>query len=339
MSYYLGIPIWSLDGEKLAVTENDDHLGLVVSGVDEEAKNVDRNIDQARQVLFTILGNIFSYKCKTSQRVLYHIWTIFVNPVVRSGLAALPIRPAIVKTLTTFHHKVLRGILKFSKASPVAPLYFLLGELPLEAALHLDILTLFWCIWANPQTKIFDIVKYLLMMAGTSSVTWSAHIRILFQLYNLPDPLLLLSGAPWPKERWKMTVKTAVTTHTEAIWRKKAAANSKLGFLNVQALGLSRKVHPVLLGVLTTQEVLQSRVHVRMLSGDYPCSAYIGNDQQMNRYCKLCQSLHPYNPAPVEDMVHLIARCRATADTRNRVLPALLNLVSKHFPNKHKICA
>ena len=129
-----------------------------------------------------------------------------------------------------------------------------------------------------------------------------------------------------------MTVKTAVTTHTEAIWRKKAAANSKLCFLNVQALGLSRKVHPVLLGVLTTQEVLQSRVHVRMLSGDYPCSAYIGNDQQMNRYCKLCQSLHPYNPAPVEDMVHLIARCRATADTRNRVLPALLNLVSKHFP-------
>ena len=173
MSYYLGIPIWSLDGEKLAVTENNDHLGLVVSGVDEEAKNVDRNIDQARQVLFTLLGNIFSYKCKISQRVLYHIWTIFVNPVVRSGLAALPIRPAIVKTLTTFHHKVLRGILKFSKASPVAPLYFLLGELPLEAALHLDILTLFWCIWANPQTKIFDIVKYLLMMAGTSSVTWS----------------------------------------------------------------------------------------------------------------------------------------------------------------------
>ena len=155
------------------MTENNDHLGLVVSGVDEEAKNVDRNIDQARQVLFTLLGNIFSYKCKISQRVLYHIWTIFVNPVVRSGLAALPIRPAIVKTLTTFHHKVLRGILKFSKASPVAPLYFLLGELPLEAALHLDILTLFWCIWANPQTKIFDIVKYLLMMAGTSSVTWS----------------------------------------------------------------------------------------------------------------------------------------------------------------------
>ena len=44
-----------------------------------------------------------------------------------------------------------------------------------------------------------------------------------------------------------------------------------------------------------------------MLSGDYPCSAYIGNDQQMNKYCKLCQSLHPYTPAPVEDMVHLIA--------------------------------
>ena len=98
-----------------------------MSGIDEEVKNIDANIDSARQVLFTLLGNIFSYKCKISQRVLHHVWTIFVNPVARSGLAALPVRPSAMKTMTCFHHKVLRGILKFSKVSPIAPLYFLLG--------------------------------------------------------------------------------------------------------------------------------------------------------------------------------------------------------------------
>ena len=130
---------------------------MVVSGVDEESKNVDKNIDSARQVLFTLLGNMFSYKCKISQRVLYHIWSIFVNPVARSGLAALPLRPSAMKTMTSFHLKVLRGILKFSKVSLIAPLFFLLGELPIEATLHLDILTLFWSIWANLHTKIHDI--------------------------------------------------------------------------------------------------------------------------------------------------------------------------------------
>ena len=321
------------------MTENNNHLGLVVSGVDEESKNVDKNIDSARQVLFTLLGNIYSYKCKISQRVLYHVWTIFVNPVVRSGLAALPVRPSVMKTLTSFHHKVLRGILKFSKVSPVAPLYFLLGELPLEATLHLDILTLFWSIWSNPQTKIYDIMKYLLMMSGPSSVTWSAHIRILFKIYNLPDPLSLLGGALWSKDRWKTTIKTAVTTHTETVLRKKVENNSKLGFLNVKTLGLSGKVHPVLQGVLTTQEVLSSRVHVRILSGDYPCFAYTSNDVQTTKHCKLCQALRPHTLAPVEDMVHVLTMCRATANTRTRVLPDLLNIVSQHYPNNRLLSA
>ena len=108
-----------------------------------------------------------------------------------------------MKPLTTFHHKVLRAILKFSPYSPIAPLYFLLGEPPIEASLHMDILSLFWNIWVNPQTKVFDVLKYLLMMSDDSSLTWSAHVRIIFQLYHLPDPLILLESTPWPKERLK----------------------------------------------------------------------------------------------------------------------------------------
>ena len=92
-------------------------------------------------------------------------------------------------------------MLKLSQFSPVLPLYFLLGELPLEASLHLDVLGLFWNIWSNPQTKAFEVLQYLLAMADSNSLTWAAHARILFQLYNLPDPLSLLSTPPWPKDR------------------------------------------------------------------------------------------------------------------------------------------
>ena len=204
MPFYKDIGIRTLDDQQLPVTEDNDHLGLIVSGLDEEIKNIDKNIDSARKMIFNLLGNIFGYKCKLSQQVLLHVWTIYVNPIARSGLAALPVRPAAIGAL------ILRGILKLSPVSPVPPLYFLLGEIPIEAALHLDILTLFWCIWANPQTKIHDIVKYLLMMADSTSLTWSAHLKILFLWYNLPDPLVLMNSAPWPKERFKTLIKTSV---------------------------------------------------------------------------------------------------------------------------------
>ena len=213
MLYYKDINMWTLDGNPLTVSEDNEHLGLIVSGLDEEVKNVDKNIDSARQTLFSLLGNIFSYKCKVSQVVLLHVWSIYVQPALRSGLAALPIRPPVMKTVSTFHNKVLRGILKLSPVSPIAPLYFLLGELPIEATLHMDIFSLFWNIWSNPQTKIHEIANYLLMMSDSTSVTWSAHVRILFEVYNLPDPLTLLNSQPWPKERWKMFTQTAVTAY------------------------------------------------------------------------------------------------------------------------------
>ena len=132
------------------MSEDNDHLGLVVSGSGEELKNIDKNIKSARETLSAFLGNKFSYKCKIAPAVQYNTWSVYIKP----GLSALPIRLTVMKPLTTFHHKVLRRILKLSPYSPVAPLYFLLGELPMEASLHLDVLALFWNIWRNPQTNV-----------------------------------------------------------------------------------------------------------------------------------------------------------------------------------------
>ena len=256
-----------------------------------------------------------------------------VKPILTTGLSSLPIRPQVMTSATKFHRKILRGILKFSSVSPLAPLYFLLGELPIEAKIHLDTLSLFWGIWANPQTKIHDVIKYLLMMSKPNSLTWAAHVRLLCQMYELPDPLALIKGSPWSKERWKMVTRTAVTVYHERIWRDKALTNSKCGFLNVKASGLTGRPHPVISGVLTTQEVMRSRIHLKMLAGDYPCSAYIGSDRGQDTSCKLCSVLHPQYPPPCEDMVHVLTECRVLADTRSRYIPDLLNIVAQHLPH------
>ena len=332
MSYYQDINIWSLYGDKLEVSENNDHLGLIVSGTDEEMKNVDKNVNSARDSIFGFLGNIFAYKCKLSPVVQLHTWSVFIKPVLRSGLAALPIRPPVLKTLTTFHHKVLRAILKLSSYSPVAPLYFLLGEVPIEASIHLDVLGLFWNIWSNPQTKAFLVLKNLLKMCDERSITWAAHVRILFLWYKLPDPLLLLDDTPWPKIKWRQHTQIAVTSHHESILRHRAKNNFKLKFLNIQAIGLSGRPHPVMAWVRTTQDVQNIRPHLKMLSGDYQCFSNLAHDRGVEPHCRMCQELSIQQP-PEEDLVHLLTRCRATADTRHRIMPELLNTVADSIPN------
>ena len=151
--------MWTLYSEKIDVTDDNDHIGLIVSGQAEEAKNVDANIQQCRNSLFAMLGPAFSFKSKVSPKVQFHLWRTYCQPVVSSGLAALPVRPAQTQHLTVFHHKVLRGFLRLSSSSPVPALYFLLGEMPIVANIHLDILTLFHNIWSNPDTTVHESIS------------------------------------------------------------------------------------------------------------------------------------------------------------------------------------
>ena len=70
-----------------------------------------------------------------------------------------------------------------------------------------------------------------------------------------------------------------------------------------------------------------------MLCGDYPCYSYTGTSRDQDSFCRLCQHYYPQHKPPDEDMVHLLVRCRCTADTRAGILPELFNVISLHFPH------
>ena len=137
IDFYKDIHPWQLNGDTVSVVDNNDHLGLIVSGVDEEQKNVDKCIQSCRRSLFSLLGAAYSYKCMLSPLVQVHLWKTYNLPVLLSGLCSLPVRPVHMKAISTFHNKVLRGFLKLSSSSPIPALHFLLGEQPIEALLHI----------------------------------------------------------------------------------------------------------------------------------------------------------------------------------------------------------
>ena len=60
MDYYKDVGNWTINGEKICMVDNNEHLGLIVSGTDEETKNVDANIIKCRNALFAYLNPAFS---------------------------------------------------------------------------------------------------------------------------------------------------------------------------------------------------------------------------------------------------------------------------------------
>ena len=167
-----------------------------------------------------------------------------------------------------------------------------------------------------------------------SSLTWSIHVRIICQMYDLPDPLGLLQTPAWPKEKWKSFVQTKITAYHERRLRLQASTSlMSLRYLNVSINGLSGRQHPVLNSIHSTDDVMKARIHVKMLSGDYPCNAVLGRHGKKDPSCLLCKSKQPdLGHLPHEDLCHMLTQCKATRDTRQHQLSLLLNVVYSNNP-------
>ena len=177
------------------------------------------------------------------------------------------------------------------------------------------------------------MLHYILKMSSDTSVTWSGHLKLLCQMYCLPDPLTLMEGSLWPKQAWKDLCLSKVISYHERRLRAKAATNYKLSFLNVQTLGLTGRSHPSLHCLLTTHDVKIARPHLKMLAGDYMCYYFLWKDRGYDPQCRLCPSSENLE----ETITHILVQCRGTHETRSGILPKLLNTISSFFPHNEML--
>ena len=125
-----------------------------------------------------------------------------------SGLSSFALKSLQLEPLALFERKVIKAILKLSSTASTSAIYFLTGELPVEGKIHKDIFSNFFSIWTNQDTKIYELIKYLLKTSADNSHTWAVHLRHLCARYGLEDPLTYLNRDPPSRSAWKETVHT-----------------------------------------------------------------------------------------------------------------------------------
>ena len=225
-TFYKDTTPWTMGGELIKVVEDNEHLGQVVSGSNQIVKNIDLRLKKGRGSLFSLLGPAFAFKCLLSPVVKLHLYRTFACPRLRSGLSSFAFRKTALEPLSIFQRKTLRSILKLSRSSNIPAIHFLTGELPIEGKIHRDVFSLFFSIWNNPNTKIYQIVKCLLEMSTENSRTWSIFLRTLSNsIHGLGDPLKCLSRDPPKKSEYKEKVLTKITAFHEKELRQQAESN------------------------------------------------------------------------------------------------------------------
>ena len=93
------------------------------------------------------------------------------------------------------------------------------------------------------------------------------------------------------------------------------AVNSKMKYLNVSLSGLRGRHHPALANIITTTEVQKSRIHLKMLAGDYFTYEVKSDQSGGSPHCRSCS-----DPSkPVENLQHIVSTCSAYSDIRERI--------------------
>ena len=318
MDYYQQVNPWIMDNQKVNVVENNDHLGQIISGTRQIQKNVDESLKRGRKSLFGLLGPAFAFKCLLSPLVKIHLFRTYTCPRLRSGLSSLALRQCNLLPLSLFHRKSMKGFLNLSKCAPTPAIHFLLGELPIEGKIHRDMLSLFYGVWSNPDTKVFQIVKYLLATSPENSTTWAINLRHICRMYGLEDPFQSLQKNPPSKQIYKETILTKITAFHEKELKIQASKNSQMIYLNVNLSSLRGKSHPCLSNVITSHEVRKLRPHLKFLSGDY--LTYQTQFHRTNKGSPLCRICESEN----ETISHILAICPHYETIRKRILSEIL---------------
>ena len=236
-------------------------------------------------------------------------------PILRSGLSSFALRTPQIEPLALFQRKTLKSILKLSISAPTPAVHFLTGELPIEGKIRLDIFSLFFGVWRNPDTKIHQIVKYILQNSCENSRTWIIHVKHLCRKYCLEDPhSCLVKDAP-PKSTFKETVAAKVSAYYEKLLRQAATENSLMKYLNVSTTGLRGRRHPALSNLITSRDVQISRPHIKFLAGNYLTFKMKADQSGGSARCRICPSECD------ETYTHIISSCKATDYVRDKLFP------------------
>ena len=275
---------------------------------------MDNRISKGRSNLYGLFGAGFAYKSFLSPVVKLHLFRTYTVPILKCGLCTFVLRPGHIETLSLFQRKTLKSILMLSENAPTPSIHFLTGELPIEGQIHRDVFSIFYSIWSNPDTKIAEIVRYLLKHVNEKSNTWCAYLIFLSRRYGLDNPSSYLNVDPPSRSVFKELVATKIACFFERELRQKAENNSLMKYLNVSTLGLRGRRHIALSNLSTSYSVKIARPHLKFLSGNYITQEIIARQSKKGSpTCKVCQS------GDEETVCHIICSCEAYDDQRKRV--------------------
>ena len=216
---------WKLDGKDMPIVTQSAHivvrdssavgrqrnLGLPIS----EFKNlrqilkqstVNENIKKATRALYSLMGVGLHGENGIDPETTISLLRTYVLSILYYGLKILLPTGKILEQLNIHYKKVLKQILSLYINVADPAISILSGLLPIEAEIHIKVLTFFGNITRSEHTSIeWRLAERQLQVKSYDSNSWFMDIRKICIKYDITDPYTYLEN-PLPKSQWKSLI-------------------------------------------------------------------------------------------------------------------------------------
>ncbi|VDI14872.1 Hypothetical predicted protein [Mytilus galloprovincialis] len=235
---------WKLKNIDMPIVQDSSHIGIKKSQKDSTNATITENIKKARRSMYSLMGAGLHGENGLDPETVVSLFRTYILPVLTYGLEVLIPTGKNLDLIQQQHKRWIKQILslKLNVADPAV--YMLSGLLPLEAEIHIKIITLFGNITRSERSSLeWRIAERQLQIKTYSSNSWFIDLKKICGKYDIIEIEQYLDK-PLTKIEWKRFITKKIHKYWESDIKTKMKGYSTLKYLNCEYdIG---RIHPLL---------------------------------------------------------------------------------------------
>ena len=221
---------WYLGDEPMPLKDEFDRLGLTWTA-GKAKPNIELHISSARRTSYRLMGAGFHGLDGLNPVSSHKLVNTYVLPRLLLDLDAVVLNTSDIKSLETYHKKLLRQLQGLPESTANAAVYLLIGSIPVEGEWHKRILSLVGRIARLGKEHPLHLLAARQLSLGEKKrpQSWFTLAKQICSRYEISITEALSS--PWSKEMWKFRVKNVVNGHWRIHLMREAQQRSTLKWL------------------------------------------------------------------------------------------------------------
>ena len=306
-------PSITLGTEILTHSQHITHLGITRNMNDISSLVADR-IELARNTVYALMPTGMHGENGLSPVAIHTLIMTVVLPRMLHGLDSVILKQKDVQSLDSQYSKILCNLLSLREKVAKEAVYLLFGLLPIEAEIHVRVLTLYGAITRlHPHSPLAEVVFRQVSGQGNAS-SWFMYVRKIAVKYDIETTVLRAACAPWQAHGWKRLVNDTIRQHwfiqgTDGRSGREIlpAMAWRPGMSTWQATSIVAE------GGCCARTRIAASYRAKLKAGSYILQTTRNkfNQFEINRKSPLCQEQD-------EDLPHFLIECPALQDARKR---------------------